>query len=102
MPQKSGGRRTARRVPNIQGGTKQLGMRRTTMSEIAPSKRQGSGYAEWTQSSEGHRVIKKEPDTDSQEDTKGREARRSAGGRVWNGEKGVGWPGRRTVASRGL
>ena len=39
VPQKSGGRRTARRVLNIQESTKQLGMRRTTMTEIAPSKR---------------------------------------------------------------
>ena len=101
VPQKSGGRRTARRVLNMQRGIAQLGMRRTTMLEIAPSKPATmSSYAEWTQSPEAPRVVKKEPD--SQEGTKGRGGRRS-GGRVLKGEKDGGWSGRRPrpVTSRG-
>ena len=99
VPQKSGGRLTARRVLSIQEGTEQLKTRRTTMSEIAPSKRATkSAYAEWTQSPAEHREVKKEPA--SQEGTKGRGGRR-AGGRVLNGEKGVGWSGRHPVTSRG-
>ena len=98
VPQKSGGRRTARRVLSTQAGTEQLGMRRTTMSEIAPREwATRSRYAEWTQSPEGT-VVKKEPD--NQEGTKGRRGHRS-GGRVLNGEKGVGWSGRRPATSRG-
>ena len=98
MPQKSGGRRTARIVLNIQEGTEQLGMRQTTVSEMAPRERTTSRYAEWTQSPEDYRVVKTEPD--SQEGTKGRRGRRS-GGRVLNGEKGVGWSRRRLATSRG-
>ena len=74
-------------------------MRRTIMSEIMPSKQTTSiRSAERTQSGEGHRVIKTDPD--NQEGTKGREGRGSSG-RILNGEKGVGWSGRRPVASRG-
>ena len=55
MPHESGGRRSARRVLNIQEDIAELGtMRRTTMLEIAPSKPTArSSYAEWTQSPDG-------------------------------------------------
>ena len=46
VPQKSGGRRTARIALNIQEGTEQLGMRQTTVSEMAPRERTTRRYAE--------------------------------------------------------
>ena len=58
----------------------------------------GSSNAEWTQSPEGVRVVKKE--TDSQEGTKGRGGRQSDW-RVLKGEKGGGSSGRRPITSRG-
>ena len=99
VPQKSGGRRTARIVLNIQESIAQLGMHRTTMLDIALSKlATRSIYADWMQSLEGLKVVKKEPD--SQEGTKGRGGRRS-GGRVLKGEKGGGWSGSGPVIFRG-
>ena len=92
------GRRTARRVLNIQEGIAQLAMRRTTMLEMAPSRPvTRSRYDEWTQSTEWLRVVEKEPD--SQEGTKGRGGRLSCE-RDLKGEKGAGWSERRPVTSR--
>ena len=92
MPQISGGRRTARRVLNIQEGIAQLETRRTIMLETAPNKTGIRSYAGWTQLPELFRVVKKEPD--SQEGTKARGRCRS-GGRVVEGENGGGWSGKR-------
>ena len=63
VPQKSGGRRTATIVLNMQASIAQLGMHRTTRLEIALSKPAiRSICAEWMQSPQGLRVVKKKLD----------------------------------------
>ena len=94
-----GQERTAPREEYHIPDTEQSGIRRSARWEIGSSTWViRSRYAEWTQSPEGHRVVKKA--LGNQGSTEQRGGCRS-GGRVLNREKGAGWSGRHPISSRG-